>query len=183
MVYDLLSDDILVKLLRADDEEALRNIYLRYWKTLYLCVLKKVRAGNIAEELVQNVFVSLWEKRRESSIRMLGPYLQTAVKFQAINYIKSNILHKSIIDSLAANTKNEENTSASALLTRELTEAIDHGIRLLPEKTQLVFRLSRMENRSNSEISQSLHISEKAVEYHITQSLRLLRFELKEFMF
>jgi RNA polymerase sigma-70 factor (family 1) len=183
MEYDMLADHMLVRLLRADDETAFRQIYLKYWKVLFLSVLKKVRVSHIAEELVQNVFVSLWEKRQNVNIRELAPYLQTAVKYQAINYIKSSILHKSVTDSLVVDFPQNENNSASTLLTHELTKAIDHAIGHLPEKTQLVFRLSHMENQSNSEISKSLKISEKAVEYHITRSLRILRFELKDFMY
>ncbi len=177
MEYDLLTDDVLVKLLRADDEEALRNIYLRHWKPLYQNVLKKIRAGHIAEELVQNVFVSLWEKRHSVNIQFLAPYLQTAVKYQALNYIKSIILHKSVAEYLTTLTKSEENNSETTLLTHELADAIDEAIKHLPGKTQVVFRLSRLENQTNSEISKSLKISEKAVEYHITRSLRQLRLE------
>jgi RNA polymerase sigma-70 factor (family 1) len=183
MEYEMLADHMLIRLLRADDETAFRQIYLKYWRVLFLNVLKKVRVSHIAEELVQNVFVSLWEKRKNLNIRELGPYLQTAVKYQAINYIKSSILHKSVTDSLAIDFPLNENNSASTLLTHELTQAIDLAIRHLPEKTQLIFRLSHMENRSNSEISKSLQISEKAVEYHITRSLRILRFQLKDFMY
>ncbi|HEY4935014.1 MAG TPA: RNA polymerase sigma-70 factor [Puia sp.] len=183
MEYDLLADHMLVRLLRADDEIAFRQIYLKYWRALYLGVLKKVRVSHIAEELVQNVFVSLWEKRQNLNIRELAPYLQTAVKYQAINYIKSSILHKRVTDSMVIDFPLNKNSSASTLLTHELTQAIDRAIRHLPEKTQQVFRLSHMENQSNSEISKSLQISEKAVEYHITRSLRILRFELKDFMY
>jgi RNA polymerase sigma-70 factor (family 1) len=183
MEYDLLADHMLVRLLRADDENAFKQIYKKYWRALFLNVLKKVRVSQIAEELVQNVFVSLWEKRQNLKIRELAPYLQTAVKYQAINYIKSSILHKSVMSSMALDFPLDENNSASTLLTHELTLVIDRAIRHLPEKTQQIFRLSHLENRSNSEISKSLQISEKAVEYHITRSLRILRFQLKDFMY
>jgi RNA polymerase sigma-70 factor (family 1) len=183
MEYDLLADHMLVRLLHADDEIAFKQIYKKYWRALFLNVLKKVRVSQIAEELVQNVFVSLWEKRQNLKIRELAPYLQTAVKYQAINYIKSSILHKSVMSSMALDFPLDENNSASTLLTHELELVIDRAIRHLPEKTQQIFRLSHLENRSNSEISKSLQISEKAVEYHITRSLRILRFQLKDFMY
>ncbi len=182
MDYRLLADQLLIKLLRANDEEALRMIYVRYWRPLFLSVVKKIRVREIAEELVQNVFVSLWEKRHSTHVQELGPYLHTAVKYQAINYIKSNILHKAHAKSMALQVVTEENYSASSLLIHELTNAIDNAIQHLPQKTQLVFRLSRFENRSVSEISAFLNISEKAVEYHITRSIKFLRFQLKDFI-
>src|SRR5258705_9231831 len=79
MNYKLLTDEILIKLLKADDETALNEIYLRYWKCLYFSSLKKVRIKEIAEELVQNIFISLWDRRHLANITHLSGYLQTAI--------------------------------------------------------------------------------------------------------
>jgi RNA polymerase sigma-70 factor (ECF subfamily) len=68
------------------------------------------------------------------------------------------------------------------LLVQELDTAIDRAIGQMPEKTQTVFRLSRFERQSNKEISHVMNLSEKAVEYHIKQSLKTLRIYLKDFM-
>ena len=68
------------------------------------------------------------------------------------------------------------------MLARELSEAIDIATRQLPEKTRQVFRMSRFEEQSVKEIAQTMNISEKAVEYHITKSLKILRLHLKDFI-
>jgi len=84
------------------------------------------------------------------------------------------------------NLKNQysetEDTSATNLLLHELNAIIEKAIRELPEKTQIIFNLSRTENYTVKQISESMHLSEKAVEYHITKSLKQLRFYLKEIM-
>ena len=69
-----------------------------------------------------------------------------------------------------------------AVQFHNLTEAIEEGVQKLPEKTQLVFRLNRMEGKSIAEIAIKLKLSEKAIKYHISRSIKELRFHLKEFL-
>ena len=96
MDYTVIHDDHLLRLLKASDEGALKEIYLRYWKELYLIALKKIRSNEVAEELVQNVIVSLWDKRKITTIRNLEGYLKVAVKYQVINFIKGKIHQEKI---------------------------------------------------------------------------------------
>lgn len=183
MEYKLLSDELLVKLLKANDDAALKEIYLRYWRSLFLQALSRVRVREAAEELVQNIFLSLWEKRHTAGVIRLKCYLKACIKYQVINYLKSEILDRKYSEHLLRQTGEQDNGGESVLLIHELNAAIDKASRQLPPKTQLVFRLSRMENRSVREIAVFLNISEKAVEYHITQSLKMMRQHLKEFIF
>ena len=89
MEYASLCEEILLKLLKADDDKAFKEIYTRYWRQLYKSAYAKTRSHDVAEEIVQNIFVTLWEKRTNSSIEHLESYLQTAVKYRVINYFKS----------------------------------------------------------------------------------------------
>lgn len=182
MDYRLLTDEGLLKLLKDSDEGALREIYLRYWKNMYLMVLKKVRVKNIGEELVQNVFVSLWTKRETAEIRQLQNYLTTAIKYQVINFLKSKMLREKYTLQSSLYVAREENSCENTLLTHELSQAIDNAAKKLPEKSQHIFRLSRMQNHSIKEIARDLNISEKTVEYHITRSLKIMRIYLKDFI-
>jgi RNA polymerase sigma-70 factor (family 1) len=182
MDYRLLSDEGLLKLLKTSDEAALKEIYLRYWKDMYFVALKKVRIKNIAEELVQNLFVSLWANRETAGIRQLRNYLSKAIKYQVINFLKSKILRERYTLESSLCVSREENNCESTLLTHELSQAINNAIRKLPEKSQQIFRLSRMENHSIKEIARHLNISEKTVEYHITRSLKIMRIYLKDFI-
>ncbi len=180
MEYRLLSDEVLIKLLKANDETAFKEIYNRYWKLLYKKAYFKTRSHEIAEEIVQNIFVKLWEKRTTSAILHLENYLQTAIKYQVINHFKSLLTREKYINAIKAKYPETEDTSATNLLMHELTAIIDKAIRELPEKTQIIFNLSRSEHYTVKEISESMHLSEKAVEYHIAKSLTQLRFYLKE---
>ncbi|MBC7889709.1 MAG: RNA polymerase sigma-70 factor [Ferruginibacter sp.] len=182
MDYRLLPDDGLLKLLKYSDEAALKEIYLRYWKNIYFSAIKKVGIKNIAEELVQNVFVSLWTNRETANIRQLQNYLNTAIKYQVINFLKSKILREKYTLQSSMFVAQEEDSCESILLTHELSGAIDKATKKLPEKSRQIFQLSRMENHSIKDIARNLHISEKTVEYHITRSLKIMRIYLKDFI-
>lgn len=183
MDYRLLADEILLKFLSIGDELAFKEIYQRYWKGLYFAALNKLNNKQIAEDTVQTVFITLWERREIQSIQNLSAYLDTAVKYQVINYIKSTISKKVHLSTIGERQATEENSTELILLVQELNIAIDKAISQLPQKTQTIFKLSRFEQHSNKEISSMMHLSEKAVEYHITQSLKNLRLNLKEFIF
>lgn len=182
MEYALLADEILLKFLRISDELAFREIYLRHWKVLYISALNKINNSEVAEDIVQTVFSDLWERRENHSIENISAYLGTAVKYQVINYIKSAISKKAHLSVIGEKQKAEESNADLLLLVQELNSAIDKAINQLPQKTQTIFRLSRFEQHSNKEISHIMDLSEKAVEYHITQSLKALRLYLKDFM-
>ena len=182
MEYRLLADEVLLKFLIISDELAFQEIYQRYWRQLYYTALSKINNKEVAEDIIQTVFADLWEKREQHSIKNISAYLGTSVKYQVINYIKSGISRKVHLSNISESRNTEENKNELALLVKELNEAIDKAINRLPQKTQTIFRLSRFERHSNKQISRMMDVSEKAVEYHITQSLRALRLYLKSFL-
>jgi RNA polymerase sigma-70 factor (ECF subfamily) len=182
MNYKVFDDAILLKLLKAGDGSALEEIYARYSEMVFIAALKKVKSKSIAEELVQNIFISLWVKRETAQIQQLQAYLQSAVRYQVIDYIRSQIIRERYYQSAREQMNVQENLSESRLLLHELSIAIDNTIKKLPQKTQEIFRLSRYEKRSTKEIAQTMNLSEKAVEYHVTQSLKFMRLHLKDFI-
>ncbi len=183
MDYRLLADDVLLKLLKISDELAYKEIYLRYWRKLYYAAVSKTNSKEVAEDILQSVFTDLWDRRERHNIINIAAWLDTAVKYQTINFIKSAISKRAQNTDLSQLQKTEENTADLSLLVRELNAAIDKAINQLPQKTQTIFRLSRFEKQSNKDISRIMDLSEKAVEYHITQSLKLLRLNLRDFIF
>lgn len=182
MNYRLLDDETLLKFLRISDDLAFKEIYLRYWKRLYYSVLNKITNKEIAEDIVQGVFTDLWEKRETSSIQVLHAYLDASVKYRVINYINAVISQKKHLSHFREKQKTEEANTDLLLLVQELNTGIDKALNQLPQKTQTIFRLSRFEQHTNKEISRIMDLSEKAVEYHISQSLKSLRFYLKDFV-
>lgn len=182
MDYGLLADDVLLKLLKVSDELAYKEIYLRYWRKLYFTAFIKTNSKEVAEDLVQSVFTDFWDRRAQHNIVSIKAYLEAAVKYQVINYIRAAISKRSQYTVFSDLQKTEESSADLPLLVQELNVAIDKAISQLPQKTQTIFRLSRFEKHSNKDISRIMDLSEKAVEYHITQSLKSLRFLLRDFI-
>lgn len=183
MEYSLLSDNSLVNLFKNSDGLAFKEIYTRYWKNIYKNAYLKVHRKELAEELTQNLFLDLWKRRENIEINSLESYLFGSLKYSIINHYKSQLVKENYQHHLNAQPHFTTNSTDDLVLLRDLSNALNEGIALLPKKTGEVFKLSRIDNRSTKEISQQLNISEKAVEYHITQSLKSMRFHLKEYLF
>lgn len=180
MKYQPLTDSSLINLLKEGDERAFKEIYLRYWKDIYKTACVKIHHKELAEEFTQNLFVDLWKRRQTIYIESLSSYLFGSLKYSIINHYKSQLVKQKYQDHLSTQPLRSTNSTDELVLLRDLSNALDEGIALLPKKTAQVFKLSRIENRSTKEISRELNISEKSVEYHITQSIKAMRFHLKE---
>jgi RNA polymerase sigma-70 factor (family 1) len=181
--YKKLNDEDLVPLIEAGDKGAFEEIYDRYWLKLYLFAYNQIGKKEEAEDLIQNLFENLWKKRQESNIRNLSTYLKVSVKYLAVAHIKSMInLRKYqeylIFQEIYATTSGEDIINYSDLQT-----AVENAMKKLPEKTVEVFKMSRYDRKSVKEIAAYLNLSEKAVEYHITKSLKVLKVELHSFNF
>ncbi len=179
MTLTNLTDDQLVALLRDNrhEEKAFAEIYERYWKKLTSLAIFKTNSTEIAAEIVQEIFIKLWEKRNSTNIIHLESYLFTALKYQIISHLRAVISSRNITDVYAEpHVVSQETLTVDALKT-----AIETAMAQLPAKTQQIFRMSRFEEKSHREISSELDISEKSVEYHITQTLKILREHLKDF--
>lgn len=177
----IATDAVLIQLLETGDENAFQEIYKRYWYKLYTVARRKVEAQEDAEEIVQDIFVDLWERRIRLNINELDRYLFSAVKYKVLNYIKSRIVRQTYRDTVSLKIDADSNTEEELAL-QDLRQAITNGIENLPPKTQEIFRLNRLEGLSVREISDLLHIPERTVEYHVTQSLRSMRVYLKDFV-
>jgi RNA polymerase sigma-70 factor (family 1) len=179
MNYSTFSDKTLISLIAIDDELAFREVYDRYWKRLFSLATFKTNSKEVAEEIVQELFVRLWERRKTLEINNVESYLFTALKYQIISHLRQVIAHRNVVEI----TENEAHIDTEDFLTVEtIQSAIEKGIYQLPDKTQAVFRLSRFEEKSHKEIALALDLSEKSVEYHITQALKFLRVYLKDYL-
>ncbi len=177
--YPKNADEILIDKLKEGKPEAFEEIYNRYWKKLLQFAILKTDSIEISKEIVQELFINLWERRSELEISNLEYYLFAATKYKIIKELKK----KYKTESLSESTENyADNLPESSLETDELREKIAESINKLPTKTKEVFVKSRIENLSHKEISEALDVSQKAVEYHISQALKLLRMDLKNYL-
>ncbi|HKZ38708.1 MAG TPA: RNA polymerase sigma-70 factor [Chryseolinea sp.] len=180
--YATYKDEELLDAIRHDDEGAFAELFKRYWKKIYKMAYGRVRSREAAEEIVQNLFMSLWDKRTTLSINNISSYLYTAVRHKVLNVIESEAVHKKYWDYYKKFIPHYENETERTVEFNELLEAIEERMEYLPEKSKRVFTLNRLEGHSITEIANTLNLSEKAIQYHLTRSLKQLRLHLKDFI-
>jgi RNA polymerase sigma-70 factor (family 1) len=173
--YNLLSDTELTELLRSGDEQVFTEIYNRYWKKLLAIANNLTKDKPAAQEIVQEVFISLWNRKDIIYIQSLRAYLAKAVKFSVFKQIQREKRHSEIaLDSY----KNQTATEEGIIETKFLQEYINGIVDELPEKCRLVFKYSREAGLTIPEISKELNIAEKTVESHLTKALKTIRLNL-----
>ena len=180
IVYLTLSDDALLSAFKSGDVFAFEEIYKRYWNTIYVIALKQTFSKQDAEELVQNVFERIWKTRQTIVIKNIGAYLAISIRNNIIDFFRQKSVSKRFYDN--QNFEQEGNLTEDEVNRIELLNLVDNLLEELPEKTQAVFRLSRFEGKSVKDIAEELEISNKAVEYHITQSMKHFKKFLKHYL-
>lgn len=179
--YEKLSDDELARLLKKDNISAFEEIYNRYWSRLYNAARKRINHAEVCQEIIQDLFTSLWLGRKKLRIHAtLAGYLLTAVRYKVFNHIEKEVVRRNYRESLPDEFHRIDNSTEETVLLNDLNQQLEEEITLLPEKCRRVFELSRKEQKTNKEIALELNISEKTVENHITKALRLLRAGLKD---
>ncbi len=180
--YKHYTDNELLALIKNDDDQAFAEFYNRYSKKIRALAFSKVNSLEATQEIVQDIFSDIWERRHSLDIQTVPNYLSVAVKYKVINYIKSTVSFRKHSNFYKAFVKISEEETLKTVQYNDLTTALEEGVQKLPEKTKLVFKLNRLEGKSIAEIAVRLNLSEKAIRYHISRSLKELRFHLKEFL-
>ncbi len=181
MNYSIVPDEQLLRLLIEDNADAFEELYNRYWYKLFGVAYHKIGMREEAEELVHDVFESLWHKRQQLVVTHLGAYLVVAIKHLSTNYIKSQINHRRFQEYLIFNQIQQSFATEELVNFSDLSAALKEVMKKLPERSSEIFKLSRFENQSVRDIANRLNLSEKAVEYHITKSVKLLKENLRAY--
>jgi len=176
-----LSDEELVGLLRKDEVGAFDELYNRYWDKLYNAACKRVSGGEIAEEIVQDFFTSLWLNRSRLTIHSsFNNYVFSSIRYLVYNHYQKETVRRVYQESRKKSLVVEDNSTEEILALRELNKVLEEGVEKLPSKCRTVYELSRKEYKNNKEIARLLGISEKTVENHLTKALRNIRLSLKD---
>ena len=174
------TDENLLDLLKTNSREAFTEIYKRYWDRMYIVAYNKLGNTEDAEEIIQDIFLDLWKRRKTLEIsKTLEGYLATAVKYKVINWmaVKNRIIREELNDAHENILFTQPGWIDFADFQKQLTDTVER----LPEKCRLVFKLSRSEGLSHKEIASRLGIAKKTVESHLSRALSSLRSALNNF--
>lgn len=177
MGYIHYTDPELLQLLRENNRAAYNEIYNRYWKKMLLVAWNHSRNEELAKDIVQEVFITLWEKRQQQDIQSLSAFLATAIKYQVFKHYRKEQRRAA----LARDNYTVETTSQDEALleARFLKDLIDGIVEDMPEKCRLVFHYSRNLGLNNHEIAEQTDVTRKTVENTLNRALRIIRGQLK----
>ncbi|HEY9261937.1 RNA polymerase sigma-70 factor [Chitinophaga sp.] len=176
-------EELLYRIQFHDDQLAFKALYQQQVFRLYQFAFAFLKQRQQAEEIVNDVFVKLWEKRRQlDKISEIKVYLYVAVKNAALNHLrKATIFTETDLDALHVQHFRLEADTAQLLLTHEVQQAIAAAIQQLPPKCKLIFKLVKQDELSYKEVAGILGISPKTVDAQLTIAMKKLAMQLQAF--
>jgi len=183
--YPSYSDQQLVLLFKQGDKNAFAEIYGRYHTLLFLYAVKKLSDEEGAKDIIQEVFVSLWNTR-DNFIEgaPIAPFLYRSVLNRVRNIFRNQEVSQEYIASLQSTINERHETSADYLVReKDIQAMIELEISNLPDRMRQIFELRRKKYLSNKEIAIELNLSEHTVATQIKNALRTLRKKLGSAIF
>lgn len=166
------------------------KMYTQFYKRSFLFAKSYVFEDMAAEDIASESLIALWQTLKKEEVSHPLSLLLTILKNNSLNYLKSeerrmdmeNSFSSLIIKDLNYKINTLEACNPQEIFSAEITQIIEQTLASLSEQTRIIFELSRYEQLSVKEIAEIMHLTPKAVEYHITKSLKLLRVTLKDYL-
>lgn len=181
-MYSELTDEALTDLLKSDDPQALETLFNRYYKTLCQLCAVYTKDYTAAEEIIADLFMKVWDNRKETNILNIKNYLFVSARNQSLNYKEKK---KAPVDSIESfNLEqylfSDQETPFRILSGRESYQKIILMIDKLPQRQREVLLMSRFDHLDKHKIAELLGISVRTVETTLYQSIKQLRELLKD---
>lgn len=183
--YKTFSDQQLLRLLKVSSELAFTEIYNRYHPLMISFAFKKLQDQDLTADMVQDLFLKLWEKR-ESLVESgnLAAYLYIVLRSRIMDYFAHGKVKTKYLEVLTHAMGNVLPENTDHLVRERIMDAyIQRQIKGLPPKMQVVFEYSRKQHLSHKEIAEMLGTTEDNISKHITKALKILRSKLSMLFF
>jgi RNA polymerase sigma factor (sigma-70 family) len=167
-------DKTLVTLLKEGDRDVFTEIYNRYWEKLYSLAYSHLKSEAVTEEMVQEVFYTLWRKKEQLDIEFLPAYLSAMTRYAVYKKLARE-RRKLQVEAQAASGIALEINEIRTVDNRNLLDIVEKLSNVLPEKCRLVFIHNKLLDKSIDEVASILQISTKTAEAHLTKALKILR--------
>lgn len=170
------NNKLLLKRLLKGDEIAYSQIYHLYFNRIYIFILRYVISEDAAYDLTQDVFVKIWEKREQlSHVNNLQTFIYRMAKNHTLDRLKHISISEKAIEKLTHDYLKQSNPFDIKYVEREYFDFLETAISNLPERTRIIFKLCRGENKSYKEVAEELDISRETVKHHMVQSMKILK--------
>lgn len=171
-----LDNRYLLSEIAEGHEPAFEKLFYLYKDRFFATALKMTRSGLIAEEIVQEIFMDIWHKRELlDRVENADAYLFSLVYHKIYRFYKQLSREKLSQQNAISEADNFEYTTDNMIFAAENARLINNAIEKLPQKQQLIFRLSRLQGYSREEIAYKLNISPNTVRNHLTEALKSMK--------
>jgi RNA polymerase sigma-70 factor (ECF subfamily) len=173
----------LIHQINTGNELAFEKVFKQYFKSLQNYAYTILKDLDVAEEMVQNVFLKIWEKREKlPTDAVVSSYLYKSVYHESLNYLRHEKVKISHQQQTLYSMKEETDNASDRIKLKQLEEHLQKALNDLPQQCRTIFQMSRFDELRYREIADELGISIKTVENHMGKALRLLRLKLVEFL-
>lgn len=170
-----ITDPELLLQIKENDHIAFDILFDRYWERLYRAALARVGDDSIAQDIVQELFIKLWERRHKLDIQLtLESYLLSAVKFSVISHFRSKKVNEVRLDDALQRVHLLEASINENAGYFALEKTLEEALSKMPDMLQKVYEL-RTANKPVKEIAGELGVAEQTVKNYISEVLRRLR--------
>lgn len=169
-------EKLLLEKIASGDQGAFRVLYDRYRKKMYTFSLKILKSELLAEEIVQESFLKLWQLQDGlKEINHLETYLRTLARNKALNTLRRIKLEVNTVQAQAVDWQESHNETEEQLLLEDTRKVLRAAVELLPPQQKLVYQLCHLEGLKYEEVAERLNISRLTVQKHMKLALRFLR--------
>lgn len=177
-MYD--SDLDVIEEMRKGKLQAFRELYVRYSDMIYRHILACVNSSFDADDIFQDFFIKLWEKRESFRVTTnVKAYLLVALRHHILNTIKEQQIRRKYQEASAATTDEADDYTWVKISSNDLKLRLREVVEKFPPRLKTVYILSREQNLSVREIAERLAASEQTVKNQLTEILRRLKNEMK----
>jgi RNA polymerase sigma-70 factor (family 1) len=162
--------------LKKNDILAFNTRYLQYSKPLYVYLLHKLKDPDLCNDILQDIFISLWEKRAQLKIETsVKAYLYQSARFKIIDKYRQEVKYHKYLSELDSYIIDPA-TIADRIDQRAQLQQIEKKVKNMPAKMREIFILSRFEHQSTRDIASKTNLSPQTVKNQVSKALRILRF-------
>jgi len=178
----MMCDEELFERIQSGDIEAFNSLFIRYYSPLCDYASRFIVEVE-SEDIVQGLMIFIWENGKNLCIEnSLRTYLFKSIRNRCLNEIRNKRSHSKVHEVINGKLADTFLEPDYYFVAEELSLKIDKAVAELPDGYRETFEMSRFGEMSNKELSEMLGVSVKTIEYRITQSLKLLRLKLKDYL-
>ncbi|MBA4407889.1 MAG: RNA polymerase sigma-70 factor [Odoribacter sp.] len=175
-----IADKLILEHLKNSDQGVFELVFKYYYSGLVIYADQIIKNTTVSEDIVQTIFMKLWEARESIEIRSFRSYFIQCVKNSSIDYLRNQEVKNKYRQHSIDYTQVEMQEDLWTIM--ELDELIKQTIDKLPPRCREIFLMSRTENLKIAEIAEKLRLSGRTVETQISKALKILRIELADYL-